>query len=67
MIVVMNNDITDAAMASEDDPIVDRRPIKKSLGAIEKDVQRFRDWAINENQLPKEFAPRIYYKPKRGA
>ncbi len=66
MIVVMNNEITDAAMASEDDPIIDRRWITKSLGAIEKDVRRFRDWAINENRLPKEYASRTYY-PKRGA
>jgi len=61
MIVVMNNKITDAAMASEDDPIVDRRPIKKSLAAVEKEVHRFRHAALKENQLPEAYSPKRYH------
>ena len=60
-IVVLNKEIKEASMAADDDPIVDRRTIKKSLEAIERDVQRFRHRAIAENQLPEEYAPKLYY------
>ncbi len=59
-IVVLNKEITELAVTSEDDAIVDRRSIKKSLAAVEKEVHRFRHWALKENQLPEEYTPKPY-------
>jgi hypothetical protein len=59
---VVNNEITETYMCLSDDPIVGRKPIKKSLAAIKKQVERMRRWTIEEDILPKEYAPRTYYR-----
>lgn len=66
-VIVVNNkefsesfcDLTDDSNLA-DDPIISRRAITVSLGAIEKRVERFRRWAIKEDHLSKGHAPRQY-------
>jgi hypothetical protein len=45
-----------------DETIVKRTPINKGLPALKKQVERVRQWAIEEGILPKVYAPRIYYR-----
>ena len=59
-IAVVNNEVTETFMSSADDPIVQRRPLNKSLTAIQKQTERIRRWTIAEDLLPKDFAPRNY-------
>jgi hypothetical protein len=59
---IVNNEITEAYMTFPDDPIVERSPFKKSLTAIQKQVERTRRWTIAEAILPKEYAPRNYVR-----
>lgn len=56
--VVNGND----ALARPNDPIVERRPIGKSLTALEKQVERFRRKMIEEGSLPKVYSPKTYYR-----
>jgi hypothetical protein len=45
-----------------DETIVKRTPINKGLPAMKKHVGRVRRWLIEEEILPKEYAPRPYYR-----
>ena len=45
-----------------DETIVKRTPIKKGLLAMKKHVERVRRWLIEEKILPKEYAPKQYYR-----
>lgn len=59
-VAIANNEITETYMSLDGDPIVERKPIEKSLSAIQKRVERIRRWAIKENILPKDYSPRAY-------
>jgi hypothetical protein len=43
-------------------PAVKHTPIKKGLAALKKQVERVRQRAIDDGVLPKEYAPRRYYR-----
>jgi hypothetical protein len=43
-------------------PAVKHTPIKKGLAALKKQVERVRRRAIDDGVLPKEYAPRRYYR-----
>jgi hypothetical protein len=45
-----------------DETIVERTPINKGLPAMKKHVGRVRQWLIEEKILPKEYAPKQYYR-----
>jgi hypothetical protein len=45
-----------------DETIVTRTPIKKGLPTMKKHVERLRRWLIEERVLPKEYAPKQYYR-----
>ena len=59
---VANNEFTETFLSFSDDPVVDRRPIDKSLAAIKKQVGRIRRRAIEEGTLPTSYAPRPYHR-----
>jgi hypothetical protein len=46
----------------EDNPAVGRCKINKSLAALKKQVERVRRETLNDDLLPKEFAPKPYYR-----
>ena len=43
------------------DPIVECKPIVKSLATVKKQVERFRQQMIDDGSLPKKYAPKKYY------
>jgi hypothetical protein len=43
-----------------DETVVKRTPINKGLPALKKQVERIRQWLIDEKILPKEYAPKGY-------
>lgn len=45
---------------AKDDPVVRQWPLKMGLAAIQKRVERVRKRALNEDLLPKEYAPKLY-------
>jgi hypothetical protein len=59
-IIFANSDFSETYVSLPDDPIVGRRPIDLKLAAIKKRVERIRRWAIEEDELPKAYAPRPY-------
>lgn len=62
MVGVANDVFTETYLSLPDDPVVDRRPINKSLAAIKKQVERIRRRAIEEGTLPTSYAPRPYHR-----
>jgi len=62
--VVVANDaeFSETYLCSSDDPIVGRRPIDMKRKTIQKRVERIRRWTIEEDALPKAYAPRPYHR-----
>jgi hypothetical protein len=58
--VVVNDWLTEELLS--DETIVARTPIDKGLPAMKKHVERVRRWLIEEKILPKEYAPKQYYR-----
>jgi len=58
---VVNDWMTEERLLG-DETIVKRTPIKKGLLAMKKHVERVRRWLIEEKILPKEYAPKQYYR-----
>jgi hypothetical protein len=56
------NDWMTAERLLGDETIVKRTPINKGLPAMKRHVARVRQWLIEETILPKEYAPRPYYR-----
>ena len=59
--VVVNDWMTEEHLLG-DEIIVKRTPINKGLPAMKKHVERVRQWLIEEKILPKEYAPKQYYR-----
>lgn len=61
-VIVANtyNEFNETYMSDPDDPVVGRRPIDMDFSALKKRIERHRRWAIKEEFLPKECAPRNY-------
>jgi hypothetical protein len=59
-VAVANSDFTEEYMSLDDDPIIGRRPVGMSLAAIKKRVERLRRSSIEEELLPRRYAPRAY-------
>ena len=61
-VAVANSEFTEEYMSLVDDPIVDRERIDMKIPAIKKRLDRMRRFALEENILPSEYAPRPYYR-----
>ena len=60
-VAVVNDWMTEERLL-RDETIVKRTPINKGLPALKKQVGRVRRWLIEEKILPKEYAPKQYYR-----
>jgi hypothetical protein len=61
-VIVANSDYTEEFLRLADDPVVRRKPVVMSLAALKKTVERLRRWSIEEDLLPRTYAPRPYYR-----
>ena len=61
-VIIVDNVIGEPDLTDSDDPIVAKRSMTKSQNALKKEISRLRKWAIEEDLLPREYAPRRYYR-----